>query len=138
VTRESAPKGASQIAAAKRDRSQHSVRAEILEYLEPSVSLGDMRARDMTVEQLSHYTANRRAMENAGSPPPLEYEQRERSVAERLYETAEAFRLWCDDEDMLAADLAWKVISKLGFTTEETEEVLRSVGITWSAEKPAA
>jgi hypothetical protein len=110
-------------------------REKILQYLDgPRVSLGDMRAGDMSLDQLDHYRANRRAMENAGPPPPLEYEQRELTIEERLYRTAEVFRTWCDDEDAIATDLAWKLV-RHGFSTDEAEEVLGRVGITWTARK---
>jgi hypothetical protein len=94
-------------------------------------ALEDTRAGDLTAEQLLHLYACKRAVEN-GDPPPLEYETRELTVEERLYRTAEIFRTWCDDEEAIATDLAWKLV-RIGYSTDQAEEVLRSVGITWTA-----
>lgn len=97
-------------------------------------ALEDLRAGDLTTDQLAHLLACRRAVETAGPPPPLEYEAREATVEDRLYRTAEVFRTWCDDENAIATDLAWKLV-RSGYSTDEAEEVLGRVGITWTARK---
>ncbi len=96
-------------------------------------ALEDARAGDLTAEQLLHLAACKRAVENA-EPPPLEYEARDLTVEERLYKTAQIFRSWCDDEAAIATDLAWKLV-RHGFSTDEAEEVLGRVGITWTARR---
>lgn len=98
-------------------------------------TLEDTKAGDLTAAQLLHLAACKRAVENSEPPPPLEYETRELTVEERLYRTAEVFRTWCDDEDAIATDLAWKLV-RHGYSTDEAEEVLGRVGITWTAKKP--
>jgi hypothetical protein len=87
-----------------------------------------------SLEQIDHYRACRRAVEHAGAPPAMEYEKRELTVEERLYRTAEDFRSWGAPEDLIGQDLAWKLV-KLGHSTDEAEELLRSVGVTWSPGK---
>ena len=110
---------------------------QILEFLDAPKALEDLRARDLTTDQLAHLLACRRAVENAGAPPPMEYEKRELTIEERIYKTAEAFREWCDDEAAIAADLAWKLV-RFGYSTDQAEECLRSVGISWSARSKAS
>jgi predicted Ser/Thr protein kinase len=66
----------------------------------------------------------------------MEYEKRDWTIEERLYATAQNFRSWGADEDLIGADLAWKLVQK-GYSTEEAEELLRSVGVTWTAERAA-
>jgi hypothetical protein len=96
--------------------------------------LEDSRAGDLTAEQLLHLAACKRAVENAEPAPPMEYETREPTIEERLYRTAEDFRSWGAPEDLIGVDLAWKLV-RLGHSTDEAEELLRSVGVTWSGSK---
>jgi hypothetical protein len=98
--------------------------------------LEDTPAGDLSADQLLHLAACKRAVENAEPLPPLEYETRERTIQERLYATAEDFRSWGCPEAELGLDLAWKLL-KLGYSTDEAEELLRSVGVTWSANRAA-
>jgi len=97
-------------------------------------ALEETPAGKLTPEQLIALAWSMRAVENAEPPPPLEYETRELTIEERLYKTAEDFRSWCVDEYLIGQDLAWKLI-KLGHSTDEAEDLLRSVGVTWTAEK---
>jgi hypothetical protein len=94
--------------------------------------LEDSRAGDLTAEQLLHLAACKRAVENAEPPPAMEYETRELTIQERLYKTAEDFRSWGALEYEIGLDLAWKLI-RLGYSTDDAEELLRDVGVTWSA-----
>ena len=96
--------------------------------------LEDSRAGDLTADQLLHLAACKRAVENAEPLPAMEYEKRQRTIQERLYATAQDFRSWGAPEDLIGLDLAWKLI-KLGYSTDEAEELLRSVGVTWSGSK---
>src|ERR1019366_8168887 len=95
--------------------------------------LEDARAGDLSASQLLHLAACKRAVEVAGPPPPLSHEQwLELTIEERLRRTAEDFRLWDAPEDLIGQDLAWKLV-RLGYSTDDAEELLRSVGVTWFA-----
>jgi hypothetical protein len=112
-----------------------SPRTQIFEYLDGprrEGSLDDMRAGDLSAEQLQHLAACKRAVENAEPLPPMEYEKRELTVQERLYGTAQDFRSWGAPEREIGLDLAWKLIN-LGYSTEDAEELLRDVGVEWAA-----
>jgi hypothetical protein len=91
---------------------------------------------ELTTEQLAHILACRRAVENAEPLPALEYETRELTIEERLYRTAQDFRSWGAPEYEIGQDLAWKLL-KLGYAIEDAEELLRDVGVTWSADRAA-
>jgi hypothetical protein len=114
-----------------------SAHTEILDYLKgPKLAvrngLEDFRAGDLSAEQLLHLASCKRAVENAEPLPPMEYETRELTVQERLYRTAQDFRGWGAPEREIGLDLAWKLI-KLGYSTDDTEELLRDVGVERSA-----
>jgi uncharacterized alpha-E superfamily protein len=116
-----------------------SPRTQIFEYLDGPrmvTALEDMRAGDLTPEQHRQLAACKDAVANAAPLPPLEYETRELTIEERLYRTAHDFRSWGCPEDEIGRDLAWKLI-KLGHSVEDAEELLRSVGVTWSGSKAA-
>jgi hypothetical protein len=84
--------------------------------------------------QLLHLASCKRAIENAGPPPPLRHEQwLALTIEDRLYRTAEDFRRWSAPEREIGFDLAWKLI-KGGYSTEDAEELLRTVGVEWSAD----
>jgi hypothetical protein len=100
------------------------------------VTLDDLRAGDLTTDQLAHLLACRRAVENAAPLPPMEDVTREFTIQERLYRTAQDFRSWSAPEEEIGHDLAWKLI-KLGHSVEDAEELFRAVGVTWSGSKAA-
>jgi hypothetical protein len=119
-----------------------SPRTQILDYLngpkpEDRSALEDTPAGQLTPEQLIALAWSKRAVENAEPLPPLEYETRELTVQERLYRSAQDFRSWGAPEREIGVDLAWKLI-KLGYSTEDAEELLRDVGVEWSASRTSA
>lgn len=95
-------------------------------------ALEDTPAGRLTPEQLRQLASCKEAVANAGPPPPMEYETRELTIEERLYKTAESFRGWCDDEAAIGQDLAWKLV-RIGYSTDEAEDLLRNVGVKWTA-----
>ena len=95
-------------------------------------ALEDTPAGELTADQLLHLATCKRAVENATPLPPLEYQQRELTIEERLYRTAQDFRSWCPDERLLGQDFAWNLV-RLGYSTDEAEDLSRSVGVEWSA-----
>jgi hypothetical protein len=95
-------------------------------------TLEDTPAGKLKPEQLRQLASCKEAVERAGPPPPMDYERRTLTIEERIYRTAEAFREWCEDESAIATDLAWKLV-RFGYSTDQAEECLRSVGITWTA-----
>ena len=85
----------------------------------------------MSAAQLLHLASCKRAVELAGPPPPLRHEQwLALTIEDRLYRTAEDFRRWGAPEWEIGLALAWKLI-KLGYSTDDAEELLRDVGIKW-------
>ena len=112
-----------------------SPRTQILEHLDSpkreGTALEDIRAGDLSAAQLLHLASCKRAVELAGPPPPLRHEQwLALTIEDRLYRTAEDFRRWGAPEGEIGLDLAWKLI-KLGYSTDDAEETLRGVGVTW-------
>jgi hypothetical protein len=95
-------------------------------------ALEQLPAAELSTDQLAHLLACRRAVEAAGPPPPLDWESRERTVEERLYSTAEGFRSWGAPERDIGLDLAQKLL-RLGYSSESAEQLLRSVGVEWTA-----
>jgi len=95
-----------------------------------SVTLEDLRAGDLSTDELAHLLANRRAIETAGPPPALEWEQRPRTIEDRTFRFAQWARSWGAPEDLLACDLAQKLV-RLGYTRADAAEVLRDAGIVW-------
>lgn len=121
MTRESAPSGAPQVLACQRDQTQFSA---------TSSAIGDMRIGDLNTDQLAHILANRRAMENAEPPPPMEWERREKTVQERVYAFAQWVRsVGIEDEAAIGCDLFGKLL-RFGHSDEDARETLRDVGIT--------
>lgn len=136
---------------------------QILEYLDGPkredkyhrTELDNMRLGDVTTDQLQHYLACRRVMEEHLDEETVFDElcrlsrladeettdafawitlggKREPTIEERLLRTAQDFRMWFSDEYLLGQDLAWKLI-RLGYSCNEAEDLLRSVGVEWTA-----
>jgi hypothetical protein len=91
--------------------------------------LEDMRAGDLTPEQLCHLAACMRAVRNADPLPPLAYEKRELTTEEHLCCAAEEFRAWGAPEDLIGVDLARKLLAQ-GYSQEEAAELLRAAGVS--------
>ena len=114
-----------------------SPRTQIFEYLDgPKVDLArpaleEMRLRDATTEQLQQYIACKRAIENADPPPPLEWEIRERTVEERLFQFAEWCRAIGVDDDLIGSDL-FKKLRKFGYSDDDALDALRDAGVVWN------
>lgn len=114
-----------------------SPRTQIFEYLDAPkrgcTALEDTRAGDLSAAQLLVLASCKRAVELAGPPPPLRHEQwLALTIEDRLYRTAEMFRAWGAQEREIGFDLAWKLI-KLGHSTDEAADLLRSIGVDWCA-----
>jgi hypothetical protein len=95
-----------------------------------TLTLEDLRAGDLSTDELAHLLANRRARESAAPPPALEWEQRPRTVEDRTFRFAQWARSWGAPEDLLACDLAGKLL-RLGYSDDEAAEVLRDAGVAW-------
>ena len=84
----------------------------------------------LPAEVLAHAAANRRALDHAGEPPALGWEQRELTVEDRAYR----FATWCReagiDEDLIGANIYGKLLG-LGYGETDAREVLHDAGITW-------
>lgn len=94
------------------------------------MSLVDMRAGDLTADQLLHLASIKRALENADPLPPLEYERRERTTEERCFAFAQWARELGIDDAMIGSDLYRKLLA-YDYGSEEALEVLRNIGVNW-------
>jgi hypothetical protein len=90
--------------------------------------LEDLRAGDLTTDELSHLLANRRAVEAAGPPPAMEWEQRPRTVEDKAYRFARYGRSIGVDEDLIECNLLIALAGE-DYTREDATAVLRDAGV---------
>jgi hypothetical protein len=95
-----------------------------------TVTLEDLRAGDLSTDELAHLLANRRARETSGSPPPLEWEQRPRTIEDRAYRFSRWARSMGAEDDLISCSLTTD-LGELGYSRDSAAEVLRDVGIVW-------
>ena len=95
-----------------------------------TVTLEDLRAGDLSTDELAHLLANRRAREANGPPPPMEWEQRERTVEDRAYRFVQWARSIGAEDDQIGSSLTTK-LRRLGYSNDSATDVLRDVGIAW-------
>jgi hypothetical protein len=100
------------------------------------MTLDDMRAGDLSAEELLHLAACKRAVENAGPPPPLAWETRERTPQERAYNFAQWGRSIGATDAMIGVELT-RVLLERGYSDEDAAELLADVGIGWTRSKAA-
>ena len=94
-----------------------------------SATLEDIRAGDLSTDELAHLLANRRARE-ASAPPALEWERRPRTIEDRAFRFAQWARSIGAEDDLIGCNLTTK-LRELGFSDDSAAEVLRDVGIDW-------
>ena len=94
------------------------------------MTLEDLRAGDLSTDELAHLLANRRAREANGPPPPMEWEQRERTVEDRAYRFVQWARSIGAEDDQIGSSLTTK-LRRLGYSNDSATDVLRDVGIAW-------
>ena len=84
-----------------------------------------------TDEQVSVYLACRRAVKNAGPPPLMKYEKRERTPEERAYQFAQWGRSIGADDAMIGVEIT-RVLLRRGYSEEAAAELLRDIGVIWT------
>jgi hypothetical protein len=97
-----------------------------------SHNLEDLPAGDLSTDELAHVLANRRAKETFGPPPPLEWEQRPRTIEDRAWRFTKWARSIGAEDDLIGCNLTTK-LRELGYSEDSAAEVLRDVGIAWPA-----
>jgi hypothetical protein len=95
-----------------------------------TVTLEDLRAGDLSTDELAHLLANRRARVASGPPPALEWEQRPRTIEDRTYRFSRLARSMGAEDDLIGCSLTTK-LRELGYSEDRGAEVLRDVGIDW-------
>jgi len=89
-----------------------------------------------TDEQISVYLACRRAVQNAGPPPQMAYEKRERTPEERAYAFAQWGRSIGATDAMIGCELTRALLAR-GWSDDEAAELLRDIGVAWTRRKAA-
>lgn len=94
------------------------------------MNLDEMRAGDLTADQLLHLASCKRALENADPLPPLEYERRERTAEERCFAFAEWARELGISDAMIGSELYRKLLA-YGYGSEYALQLLTDIGVDW-------
>jgi hypothetical protein len=84
-----------------------------------------------TLDQLGSLLRERarfRRVTEAEAPQPVDWLAL--SIRERLRLTAEGFRSWGAPDDLIAVDLARKLLER-GYSAQDAADLLNDVGITW-------